>query len=105
MSKKEDIRGFLTAVGAAILMLVLLISLARGCKVYQDSQKEQYCGIVKRMYESELARKMRVYSEKHIVFYCARTNSNIDIEVTDNTYANCKIGGGVCFMLWEEQTK
>ncbi len=47
----------------------------------------------------------KTQSESHIVFFSDSLKRNIDIEVSDNTYANFNVGNRIGFELYENQVK
>lgn len=58
-----------------------------------------YCGKVTKLYET--AAGYKVASEKHIIFYNDSLKRNIDVEVTNNVYANTTENENICFYLTE----
>ena len=71
-----------------ILLLFLLISCV---------EEHKYCGIVVEKYRTSGGYKTNPQS--HVVFYCDSLKKNIDVNCTNNSYANAEIGKEICFEL------
>lgn len=90
MNKKKIIIG--------IVFLLIGYCLFVFIKFGFDNTKEmKYCGMVTKCYMTNAGYK--VSSKKHIVFYNDLLKRNIDVIVTNNTYANIVEGQIVCFNL------
>lgn len=81
------------------LIIISLLAL------YSCSELEErtYCGKVVDKYRTSAGYK--VYEEKHVVFFSDSLKRNIDIQVTDNCYANTNKDEIVCFTLHKHQVE
>lgn len=95
MIKKQNIIRLLVIIG-------LFIGIVKFIKFVIEQNKEtQYCGKVVSLYMTTAGYK--VSSSKHIVFYNDSLKRNIDVKVTNQTYANVVKGQRICFDLNEMQ--
>jgi hypothetical protein len=81
---------------------LLIISLFALCSCSLPEER-LYCGKVTDKYRTTAGYKTS--EEKHIVFFSDSLKRKVDIQVTDNCYANTELKETVCFTLREYQVK
>lgn len=85
------------AIGIVIISFMAFISF------HEYESRKLYCGTVNQLYIVPAGYKA---AGKHrIVFYCQKTGRKINIECTENTWSNAKIGSHICFELVPSQAE